>query len=223
MLALALSHGRSPIRTGRRKEKCGKDAVYTLQTRSIAVRLNSGVKRIFKCVSRDDYRTQLKIIDRFIIEWLTDEKATREQILENSKVEAEFLYGFTAINQGWVRDRVIISALHNDVHEIALIGDEYLVWSMHEVSRDPEYLDPPGAKQIADLCLFANQLSGNQLPHAHLAAVFIFEQLGDSVKVGQLLAEYPVLFHHWKDVDGQPAVGLKLYTLLLKSEMKKML
>ena len=208
-------------RVGEEKKNSRKDAVYTPQTKPDVVRSNSGVNQIFEWLHRDEYRPHLEIIDRFMIEWLTDEKAAKRRILENPEVEEEFVHSFTAINQGWVRDRVIVSALHNDVHDIALIEDGDLVWSMHQVSRDPEYLDPPGAKQVADLCLFVNQLSGNQLPHAYLAAVFVIEQLGDSAKVGQLLADYLVLFHHWRDIGGQPATDLKLYDLLLKQEIKE--
>lgn len=157
----------------RAKYKYGfEDAMYTPQTKPVVVRPNSRVKQIFDCLNRDEYRSHLEIIDRSMIEWLTDEKATKQRILENPEAEAEFLHGFTAINQGWVRDRVIVSALHNDVHEIALIGNEDLVWSMHEVSRNPEYLDSPGTKRVVDLCLFVNQLSGNQLPHAYLGNIY---------------------------------------------------
>lgn len=72
--------------------------MYTPQTKLVVVRSNSGVKRIFDWLKRDQYLPHLEIIDRFMVEWLTDEKAAKQRVLEKPEVEAEFVRGFLAIN-----------------------------------------------------------------------------------------------------------------------------
>lgn len=64
---------------------------------------------------------QFPIIDRFILEWLTDADLARTRICMSEDVEEEFLTAMDTIRYEEVRELMILSALHNNVHDLVEI------------------------------------------------------------------------------------------------------
>lgn len=200
------------------------NAVYTRLTSTRSVNFHSGVKspadkRKAEWLHWLTYQRQLPIIDKFMILWLTNETQARTLILTQAQVEKQFRTAFALLQVSLIRDRVLVAALHNDVHAVTGLSLKQVALAMNEVFHDPDALDPPKARAIARLCLFANQLSGDLLPEAYSCAMFIAFALGDKDELHQLLADYPTLFAHWRDEDGEPAIEQFTYKHLLMLTM----
>ncbi|MBS6275968.1 MAG: hypothetical protein KH423_07170 [Actinomycetaceae bacterium] len=162
----------------------------------------------------ENARHQFSAIDRFIIEWLTDADLACTRICMYQDVEQEFLTAMDAIRWEKVRELVILSALHNNVHDLVEIEDWEVPLHRWELVRDLDLVDPPGAYTIARMLLFANQLSGDQMPELYIAVMVIAWMLRDDAWLKTLVGEYPRFFTDVTMRDGTPALNDPTYQYL---------
>lgn len=159
-------------------------------------------------------RYQLPIIDSFIIQWLTDSDLARTRICMYEGVEEEFLTAMDAIRCERVRERVILSALHNNVHDLVDIEERDVPLHWWELVRDPDLLDPPSAYPIARMLLFANQLSGDRMPELYIGVMVIAWILQDNTWLKTLVVDYPTFFTGATMCDGMAALDDPAYQYL---------
>ncbi|ADI67577.1 hypothetical protein [Mobiluncus curtisii] len=154
---------------------------------------------------------QFPIIDRFILEWLTDADLARTRICMSEDVEEEFLTAMDPIRYEEVRELVILSALHNNVHDLVEIEAWEVPVHWWELVRDPDLIDPPGTYPIASMLLFANQLSGDKMPELYIAVMVIAWMLHEDTWLKELVGEYPKFFTSATMRDGSPALDDPTY------------
>ena len=129
-------------------------------------------------------------------------------------VEQEFRTAMDTIRCERVRELVILSALHNNVHDLVEIKELEVPVHWWELARDPDLLDPPGVYPIARMLLFANQLSGDQMPELYIAVMLIAWIMRDNTWLKTLVVDYPTFFTGVTLRDGTAALYDPTYQYL---------